>query len=268
MLGGLAARHLVARYGVRHLVLVSRQGPAAAGVAGLVGELAAAGAAVRVVAGDVGDRAVVQALVAGVGVAHPLTGVVHAAGVLDDGVISALDRGRLDTVLRAKADAAWYLHEATRSCELAAFVLFSSAAGVVGAPGQANYAAANAFLDALAAHRQALGLPALAIGWGLWARESGLTAGMGTAGRARMARAGVRALGTVRAWRCLMRRWRGLGRCWSRRVLTSLRWRGRGRGCRRCCGNWPGPVPGGRWLRARRRGWFPAEPAAGVAGCG
>ncbi|MGH3231364.1 MAG: type I polyketide synthase, partial [Streptosporangiaceae bacterium] len=196
MLGALVARHLVAVHGVRHLVLVSRQGLGAAGAAVLVGELEAAGASVAVVAGDVGDRAVVQAVVAGVGDEHPLMAVVHAAGVLDDGVFSGLDAGRLDTVLRAKADAAWYLHEATAGLELSAFVMFSSAAGVVGAPGQANYAAANAFLDALACHRRAAGLAGLAIGWGLWERESGLTAGMGTAGRARMARAGIRALGT------------------------------------------------------------------------
>ena len=122
---------------------------------------------------------------------------MHAAGVIDDGVLAGLGRGQLDAVLRAKVDAAWYLHELTLGLGLSAFVLFSSAAGVLGAPGQANYAAANAFLDALAHHRAARGLPALALDWGLWAQDSGLTGHLDQASRARITRTGMRALSTA-----------------------------------------------------------------------
>ncbi|WP_143650241.1 beta-ketoacyl reductase, partial [Streptomyces tricolor] len=150
-LGALVARHLVAAHGVRHLVLASRRGPAAPGAARLRDELRASGAGtVTLAACDTADRKALADLLAAVPDEHPLTAVVHSASVLDDGVIAALDPDRLDTALRPKADAAWHLHELTRHLNLSAFVLFSSVAGTFGGLGQGNYAAGNAFLDALA----------------------------------------------------------------------------------------------------------------------
>ncbi|WP_425558974.1 SDR family NAD(P)-dependent oxidoreductase [Kutzneria kofuensis] len=177
-LGAALARHLVTEHGVRNLVLTSRRG----GAAELRAELTELGAHVDVVACDVTDRSAVAGLLK----EFPVTAVVHAAGVLDDGVVGSLTAERLDTVLRPKIDGAVNLHELTADRELSAFILFSSAAGVVGNPGQANYAAGNAFLDALAAKRRADGLPGVSIAWGLWESEGGMGA--------RMTRDGVQAL--------------------------------------------------------------------------
>ncbi|MFI1161528.1 type I polyketide synthase [Streptomyces sioyaensis] len=193
-LGRLLARHLVTRHGVRHLLLASRRGPAADGAAQLRAELTAEGAEVSLVACDVAERADVAALLASVPAPHPLTAVVHLAGVVDDGVLTALDEERIDRTLRPKADAAWLLHELTKDRKLSAFVLFSSAAGTFGSAGQANYAAANAFLDGLAAHRAAQGLPAASLAWGLWAEDGGMTTGLADTDRRRMARGGMRPL--------------------------------------------------------------------------
>ncbi|MBE8517268.1 SDR family NAD(P)-dependent oxidoreductase [Amycolatopsis sp. H6(2020)] len=194
-LGGLLARHLVTAHGVKHLLLVSRRGPDAPGAAGLVTELTALGADVRVASCDVADRAELAALL---GPVH-LTGVVHTAGVLDDGVVESLTPERIDAVLGPKVDAALNLHELTRDRDLAWFALYSSLAGVAGAAGQANYAAANAALDALAARRRADGLPGVSLAWGQWAEASGMTAALDDEDLSRIARSGIGALGTAEA---------------------------------------------------------------------
>ncbi|MGW0191223.1 SDR family NAD(P)-dependent oxidoreductase [Streptomyces sp. NPDC003362] len=191
-LGGLLARHLVTRHGVRHLLLAGRSGPAADGADELAADLREAGADVTVAACDVADRDEVAALLAAVPPDHPLTAVIHAAGLLDDGTVEALAPDRVHRVMGPKAAGAWHLHELTRDLELSAFVLFSSAAGLLGAPGQGNYAAANGFLDALAVHRRRLGLPALSLAWGLWEGTSGMVAGVDAPARRRLAALGMR----------------------------------------------------------------------------
>ncbi|MER5267030.1 type I polyketide synthase [Actinosynnema sp. NPDC002837] len=188
-LGKLVARHLVTAHGVTDLLLTSRRGLAAPGAPELVAELAEAGAEVELVACDVADREALAGLLAG----RPVDGVVHVAGVLDDGVIASLTPARVDGVLRPKVDAAWNLHELVG--DVSAFVLFSSAAGVFGNPGQASYAAGNAYLDALAAHRRANGLAAQSLAWGLWADEAGMG---GAAEVERIRRTGVLALSAAR----------------------------------------------------------------------
>ncbi|WP_425587173.1 type I polyketide synthase, partial [Streptomyces violaceusniger] len=190
-LGGLVARHLVAERGVRHLLLVSRRGADAPGARALEDELVAAGASVSWAACDVADRDALTAAVKGISEAHPLRGVVHTAGVLDDGVIASLTPERVDAVLRPKMDAAITLHELTKAMDLSAFVVFSSAAGTFGTAGQANYAAANAFLDALIRRRRASGLPGLSLAWGLWDERGGMAGGLAEADLRRMGRAGV-----------------------------------------------------------------------------
>ena len=198
-LGARIARHLVQEHGVRHLVLTSRRGGGAPGADALVRELGQAGAAVAVAACDVSDRSELEAVVAAVPDAHPLTAVVHAAGVLDDTVTSSLTPERLRKVLRPKVDAAWHLHELTADLDVAAFVLFSSAAGVLGEPGQANYAAANAFLDALAQFRAGRGAPACSLAWGLWAERTGMTRHLEESDIDRMRRSGMGTLPTAAA---------------------------------------------------------------------
>ncbi|KDN76183.1 hypothetical protein DF19_21900 [Streptomyces olindensis] len=197
-LGGRVAGHLVTAHGVRRLLLVSRRGEAAESAPALREELTALGAEVTFAACDVADAEALAGTLALIPPEHPLTAVVHAAGVLDDATVTELTPDRLDAVLRPKADGAWHLHRLTADRPLAAFVLFSSFASVLGTPGQANYAAANSFLDALAQHRRARGLPAVSLAWGLW-DQGGMGEGLDRAGRARIARAGVRAMPPDRA---------------------------------------------------------------------
>jgi NAD(P)-dependent dehydrogenase (short-subunit alcohol dehydrogenase family)/acyl carrier protein len=188
-LGSQLARHLVAEWGAARLLLVSRRGAEAPGAAELLEELRGMGAAAQAVACDVSDRRqlaeLLQSVDGGIGA------VVHAAGVTDDGLLESLDGERLDRVFGPKLDAAWHLHELTAEMDLSMFAMFSSAAGTIGTPGQANYAAANAFLDALAARRHAQGLPAVSLAWGAWAQATGMTAKLDQADLGRIGRLGL-----------------------------------------------------------------------------
>ncbi|MDQ1295488.1 MAG: hypothetical protein QG608_3373, partial [Actinomycetota bacterium] len=191
-LGALVSRYLVAHKGVENLVLAGRRGPDAPGAVELCAELEELGASVALAACDVSDRAQVDELLGKISADRPVTAIVHAAGVLDDGVVSSLTAERLDGVLGPKAYAAWHLHEATLSWDRpVSLVLFSSVAGVMGSPGQANYSAGNTFLDRLAEHRRSLGLPGVSVAWGLWEQPSGMAGRLGEADVARMSGSGI-----------------------------------------------------------------------------
>ncbi len=193
-LGALLARHLITEHGVGHLLLISRQGAEAEGAAELQAELESLGGSVRIAACDVSAREDLAALLGSVAEAHPLSAVVHAAGTTDDGVIGSLTAERIGSVFAPKADAAWHLHELTQHLDLQAFVLFSSAVGTLGAPGQGNYAAASAFLDALACYRNVRGLAGSSVAWGLWEEASGITGSLSRADHSRMQEAGMGAI--------------------------------------------------------------------------
>ncbi|OEJ34106.1 beta-ketoacyl synthase [Streptomyces subrutilus] len=187
-LGELVTRHLVSRHGVRHLVLASRRGPDAEGVAELVADLTAQGAAVSVVACDVSDRGQVEALLASVPAEHPLTAVVHTAGVFEAGLIESLTPEQLAGVFAPKVDAVRHLDDLTRGMDLDAFIVYSSASSVFMGAGSAGYGAANAFLDGLMANRRAAGLHALSLSWGTWAHATNMTTHLSTDDQARMSR--------------------------------------------------------------------------------
>ncbi|MEI5103100.1 SDR family NAD(P)-dependent oxidoreductase [Streptomyces sp. PmtG] len=197
--GALVARHLVAEHGVRSLVLASRSGLAADGAPELVADLEGAGALVKVARCDVADRDAVAKLLADMPPAYPLTAVLHAAGVLADGTVESLTPESFDRVLGAKAGGALHLHELTRDHHLSAFVLFSALAGTLGTGGQANYAAANGFLDALAAQRRASGLVGTSLGWGWWGQSSGMTGDLDEVDLSRVRRLGIAPMPTPEA---------------------------------------------------------------------
>nr|WP_053745361.1 type I polyketide synthase [Streptomyces sp. NRRL WC-3618] len=190
-LGSLAARHLVTRHHARHLLLVGRRGPDAPGAESLRAELTGLGAHVTLAACDTADPDALAALLATVPADHPLTAVVHAAGTVDPATVRELTPDQMDSVLRPKADAAWHLHRLTEHLDLAEFVLYSSAAGVLGLAGQGNYAAAHTFVDALAHHRRRHGLPATALVWGMWEERSAMGEELGAEGIRQLMASGI-----------------------------------------------------------------------------
>ncbi|WP_405151287.1 SDR family NAD(P)-dependent oxidoreductase [Nocardia salmonicida] len=198
-IGAALARHVVAEYGVQRVLLTSRRGAETPGAAELVAELREGGADATVAACDVADRAALAALLAGIDPEHPLGAVIHCAGTVSDAAFEKLTVEDLDRVLPAKVDAAWNLYEQTRDLDLSALVLFSSAAGVLGNAGQANYAAGNAYLDGLAVRAARSAVPATSLAWGLWAQRSGVSGHLAQRDLDRMARNGFTPLSTAEA---------------------------------------------------------------------
>ncbi len=245
-LGALIAEHLVAAFGARHLILASRRGAAAPSAPELLARLADLGASAEAVACDVADRDELAALLLSIPADRPLTGVVHTAGVVDDATVDGLSARHLDTVFRPKADAAWLLHELTRDQPLAIFVLFSSIAGLLGNPGQGNYAAANAFLDGLAAYRRHQGLTGVSVAWGLWDTQAGMAGRLSQADIARMTRSGIAPLSTAEGLESF-----GLSLGWPEPVLVAAHWNDAGLRSRADGGTLP-PVLRGL-VRTQRR---------------
>ncbi|WP_285548863.1 type I polyketide synthase [Streptomyces lavendulae] len=198
-LGAVVAEHLVRHHGTTDLLLLSRAGAADPRGGELVSALRGLGARVTLAACDVADREALAAVLSGISPDRPLKAVVHAAGIVDDGLLATLTEDQFERVIRVKAAGAVALHELTKDSGLDAFVLFSSAAAVMGSPGQANYAAANGFLDAFAHHRRSLGLPAQSLQWGPWAEERGMAGRLGPEAVARMARNGTAPLANEEA---------------------------------------------------------------------
>uniref|UniRef100_UPI00055CCD03 beta-ketoacyl reductase n=1 Tax=Streptomyces sp. NRRL S-31 TaxID=1463898 RepID=UPI00055CCD03 len=190
-LGSLIARHLVTHHHVTSLLLTNRSGPHTDQARHLTTELHTLGATdITITACDTTDRDALETLLHH----HPVTAVIHTAGTLDDGTLTSLTPDRLTTVLAPKADGAWHLHELTTHHHLDAFVLFSSISGTLGNPGQANYSAANAFLDELATLRHHQGQPATSLAWGLWEQTDGMAGSLDDTAQRRAGRTGMRAL--------------------------------------------------------------------------
>jgi KR domain/Phosphopantetheine attachment site len=182
---------------VRHLLLAGRRGDQTPGAAELVDALAELEAEVTITACDVADRSAVAELLGQIPPKHPLTAVIHMAGIVDDATLFTLDGSRLDAVLRPKVDGVINLHELTQHLGLSAFVMFSSVSGVLGSAGQANYAAANAFLDGFAQYRRAQGLAATSLAWGLWAQATGISRHLSDSDRHRLAQNGSRPMSSA-----------------------------------------------------------------------
>ncbi|MFD4626767.1 SDR family NAD(P)-dependent oxidoreductase [Streptomyces sp. NPDC058475] len=190
-IGRALARHLVTRKSVRSVALLSRSGRQAPGITALTADLERLGASVRVIEADTTDAERLRAALARLRSERPLAGVVHAAGLLDDAIVPNMTPGQLHRVLASKVDSALNLDAATREDDLRFFTVFSSLYGVLGGPGQANYAAANTFLDHFAHWRRAQGRPANSVAWGLWDEATGMTGHLDEADLLRLRRNGV-----------------------------------------------------------------------------
>lgn len=189
-LGKFISRWLVTEHGVTDLLLTSRRGLDTSGATDFVAELAELGATTEVIACDVADPDSLAKVMGVFDQNRPLRGVVHTAGVLDDGMLDTMTDDSIDTVFAPKVDGAWNLHRMTRDLELDFFVMYSSVSGIMGTLGQGNYAAANSFLDALAYHRKSKGLPATSVAWGAWDGE-GMATDLSDADKARFSRQGM-----------------------------------------------------------------------------
>ncbi len=200
-LGAHVARHYITNRGARHLLLTSRRGPNAPGADQLTTELTQLGAHITITACDTTDPHQLTQLLTTIPQQHPLTSIIHAAATLNDTTLTNLTPHHLHTVLTTKANTAWHLHHHTQqhTPTLTEFILFSSIAGILGNPGQANYAAANTYLDALAHHRHTQGLPAHSLAWGLWADTSTLTTNLNPTHHQRIQQTGIHPLTTTHA---------------------------------------------------------------------